>query len=184
MGETSVDGFWPSFLAAEIPCIDVFDLGGEVEVIEDVNDALDAIRASLDVRLGACALAAFLIKETPSASKADMRTRVRSAQNLLKTAGDMPQPLLLGSAGGASDDVERAFLHGTLHRFVYTRDLLQRVWPGERSPDAITLKAELLRTAKRTVPVALPATVTNGPIISERREEVCCGVDAPTCTIA
>ena len=57
--ESAPEGFWPAFLAAEIPCIEVFDLGGDAGVIYDVNVALDAIRACLDVRLGACALASF-----------------------------------------------------------------------------------------------------------------------------
>ena len=54
-----------------------------------VNVALDAIRACLDVRLDACALASFLISEAASSSQADLRERVRSAQNLLATAGEI-----------------------------------------------------------------------------------------------
>ena len=91
--ESVHEGFWLAFLGAEIPCIDVFDLGGDPGIIEEVNFALDAIRACLDIRLGACALASFLISEVTSLSESDTRARLRSAQNLLSTAGDLPEPL-------------------------------------------------------------------------------------------
>ena len=35
--ESAYDGFWPAFLAADIPCIGVFDLGGDAGVIEEVS---------------------------------------------------------------------------------------------------------------------------------------------------
>merc|ERR1719201_560445 len=100
--ESAPEGFWPAFLAAEIPCIEVFDLGGDAGVIYDVNVALDAIRACLDVRLGACALASFLIADTAFLPKADTRQRLLSAQSLLATAGEVPRPLLLAGVGAAS----------------------------------------------------------------------------------